>query len=407
MKLLEGAQMLIQRPRYIKFLKKFQDTEFIKVITGVRRSGKTYLMNMFIDELLKKGIHQDQIIHINFENLQYSKLDDYMKLWQYVHDHEVKGKKNYLFFDEIQNVREWERAINSFRIDMDADIYVTGSNSHLLSGELATLLAGRYVELTVFPISFAEFFNFKKGQPFQENELFDEYLQTGGFPNAILAPDVDFKTTVLQDIFNTIMYRDVALRANTKNDRAIVAIAEYLMSEIGNPISANKIAGALQSTGFKTQPKSVISYLDLLEQAFIFYRARRYDIRGKKWLQTLSKYYVVDTSLRSIQLKRSSRDNLGHVLENIVFIELLRRGYKVDVGNYDNKEIDFLARKGDKIEYYQVTLHIPENSTRETDNLRFIPTGYPKTVLSLDARDVGQVEGIQIKYVLNWLLESE
>lgn len=162
MKLLEGAQMLIQRPRYIKFLKKFQDTEFIKVITGVRRSGKTYLMNMFINELLRKGIHQDQIIHINFENLQYSKLDDYMKLWQYVHDHEVKGKKNYLFFDEIQNVREWERAINSFRIDMDADIYVTGSNSHLLSGELATLLAGRYVELTVFPISFAEFFNFKK-----------------------------------------------------------------------------------------------------------------------------------------------------------------------------------------------------------------------------------------------------
>lgn len=324
-----------------------------------------------------------------------------------MHDHEVKGKKNYLFFDEIQNVKEWERAINSFRVDMDADIYVTGSNSHLLSGELSTLLAGRYVELTVFPISFAEFFNFKKGQPFQEKELFDEYLQTGGFPNAILAPDVDFKTTVLQDIFNTIMYRDIALRANTKNDRAIFAIAEYLMSEIGNPISANKIAGALRLTGFKTQPKSVINYLDLLEQAFIFYRARRYDIRGKRWLQTLSKYYVIDTSLRNVQLKRSSRDNLGHVLENIVFIELLKRGYKVDVGNYDNKEIDFLARKGDQIEYYQVTLHMPENSTRETDNLRFIPTAYPKTVLTLDQQDVGQVEGIQIKYVLDWLLEEE
>ncbi|MCI1974770.1 MAG: ATP-binding protein [Limosilactobacillus sp.] len=398
--------MLIKRPKYINFLNEFKDTEFVKVITGVRRSGKTYLMNMFIDELRHEGVPEEQIIHLNFESLQYTKIKGAMDLWKYVHSHEVKGKKNYLFFDEIQNVDEWERAINSFRVDMDADIYVTGSNSRLLSGELATLLAGRYVELTVYPISFAEYFTFRKGQSFEENKLFDEYLQFGGFPNSILAPSTSFRNSILQDIFNTIMYRDIALRSRVKNDRTIIAIAEYLMSEIGNPISANKIAGTLKAAGFKAQAKSVIDYLELLEDAFIFYKARRYDIRGKKWLQTMAKYYVVDTGLRNVQLNRSSRDNLGHVLENIVYIELLRRGYKVDVGSYDNKEIDFIARKGEEVEYYQVTLHIPEGSMRETDNLRFLPDGYPKTVLSLDANDAGMVNGIKIKYVLDWLLEE-
>lgn len=398
--------MIIERPHYLKFLNKFKDTEFIKVITGVRRSGKTFLMNMFIDQLREEGIPDNRIIHLNFENLKYAKINDYIQLWQYVHDHITEGQRNYFFFDEIQNVEDWEKAINSFRVDMDADIYVTGSNSHLLSGELSTLLAGRYVELTVYPISFAEYFNFKKGQPFQENEFFNEYLQLGGFPNSILAPDADFRNTVLQDIFNTIMYRDIALRAQVKNYRVITAIAEYLLSEIGNPISANKIARTLQSNGFKTQTKSVITYLDLLEQSFIFYRARRYDIRGKKWLQTLSKYYVVDTGLRNIQLNRSSRDSLGHQLENIVYIELLRRGYKVDIGNYDNKEIDFIARKGEQVKYYQVTLQLPENSTRETDNLIMIPDAFEKIVLSLDQNDVGIVNGVQVKYVLDWLLEE-
>ena len=289
---------------------------------------------------------------------------------------------------------------------MDADIYITGSNSNLLSGELTTLLSGRYVELTVYPISFKEFFDYKKGQPFQENKLFNEYLKVGGFPNAILAPNDDFRISVQEDIFNTIMYRDIALRSNGKNDQAITAIAEYMMSEIGNPISANKIAGTLQSSGFKTQTKTVISYMSLLEDAFIFYKARRYDIRGKKWLQTLAKYYVVDTILRNTQLNKSYKDNIGHQLENIVFIELLRRGYKVDVSNYNNKEIDFIARKGEQVQYYQVSLHLPENSTREIDNLRFIPDGYKKTVLSLDADDAGIIDGIQVKYVLDWLLEK-
>lgn len=397
---------MIERPKYIDFFNKFKDSEFVKVITGVRRSGKTYLMNMFIDELKKSGVKSDQIIHINFEGMRYSRIRNAQDLYDYVIEHKPKDEKTYLLFDEIQNVDEWERAINSFRIDFDSDIYVTGSNSHLLSGELATLLSGRYVELTVYPISFKEFFDYKEGQPFQENQLFNEYLELGGFPNSILAPNEEFRETVLSDIFNTIMYRDVALRANIKNERVITALAEYMMSEVGNPVSANKIAGTLRSEGFKISSDTVINYMNLLEQAFIFYKARRYDIRGKKWLQTLGKYYVVDSALRNIQLNRSSRDNIGHTLENIVYIELLRRGYQVDVGNYENKEIDFLARKGKEVEYYQVTLQIPKNSTRETDNLRFIPDGYKKTVLSLNADDEGDIDGIHVKYVLDWLLED-
>lgn len=395
---------MIERPHYLKFLNEFKDTEFVKVITGVRRSGKTYLMNMFIDELKENGIKPEQIIHINFESMRFAQIKNAQDLYDYVIKQASPTQKNYLLFDEIQHVDEWEKAVNSFRIDLNADIYVTGSNSHLLSGELATLLSGRYVELTVYPISFAEYFNYKKGQPFQENQLFNEYLELGGFPNSILAPSEDFRETVLSDIFNTIMYRDVALRANVKNNQTITALAEYMMSEIGNPISANKIAGMLKSEGFNISTDTVINYMNLLEQAFIFYKARRYDIRGKKWLQTLGKYYIVDTALRNIQLNRSPRDNIGHALENIVYIELRRRGYQVDVGNYENKEIDFLARKGKQIEYYQVTLQLPQNSTRETDNLRFIPDGFKKTVLSLNADDEGIIDGIEVKFVLDWLL---
>ncbi|MDF7639695.1 ATP-binding protein [Lactobacillus sp. ESL0791] len=398
---------IIRRPRYIKFLFNFKDSEFIKVITGVRRSGKTYLMKMFIAALKDNGVPAEQIIHLNFESLANAELTNAQALWNYVLQHVLKNKKMYLFFDEIQNVEHWEKAINSLRIDLDADIYLTGSNSNLLSGELVTLLSGRYVELRTYPISFKEFFDFKKGQGQQSENLFNEYLQVGGFPNAILAPNTDFRVAVQEDILNTIMYRDIALRANVKNDQAINAITEYLMSEIGNPVSANKIAKVLQATGFKTQTKSVINYMELLGDAFIFYKTRKYDIREKKWLNTLAKYYFIDPSLRNTQLNRSYKDNLGHQLENIVYIELLRRGFKVDVGSYDNKEVDFVARKGQQVEYYQVTLQLSQSSTRETDNLRFIPDGYQKTVLSLKPDDRGTVDGIKISYLVDWLLVDD
>lgn len=398
--------MLIERPKYLKFLRKFKDNEAIKIITGIRRSGKTFLMNMFIDELRNNGISKDQIIHINFENLAFNKIKDEMDLYNYVHEHENKFKKNYLFFDEIQHVQNWERAINSFRVDMDADIYITGSNAFLLSSELATLLAGRYVELKVYPLSFKEYYDFKQGTPQTSFQLFTKYIEDGGFPAVDVAADPELKTALKKGIFDSVVLRDIALRTKSRDDRAIIAVIEFLMSEVGSSISATKISNTLRSNGFKTTTATVISYLKLLEESYLFYQAKKYDIRGKKYLSTMGKYYVADTGLRNMQLNKDYRDNLGHQIENIVFIELLRRGYSVDVGDYSGKEIDFVAKKGRTIEYYQVTEHLPENSTRETDNLRFIPNGYSKTVLTLSQFDVGEVDGIPVKYLVDWLLED-
>ncbi|GAA3625467.1 ATP-binding protein [Lactobacillus hamsteri] len=398
--------MIIKRERYMSFLKKFKDNEVIKVITGIRRSGKTFLMNMFIDELRKEGITDDQIIHINFEDLAFNDIKDEMDLYHYVHDHENKEKKNYLFFDEIQHVNNWEKAINSFRVDMNADIYITGSNAHLLSGELATLLSGRYVELEVYPLSFKEYYDFKKGTPQTSYQLFTQYIVDGGFPAVDIAPSDDLKIALKNGIFDSVVLRDIALRSNTRDDQAIVAIIEYLMGELGSAISANNISNTLRSNGFKTTTSTVISYLHLLEQSYLFYQAKKYDIRGKKMMSTLGKYYVADTGLRNTRLNKDHRDNFGHQIENIVFVELLRRGYNVNVGDYSGKEIDFVAKKGTTVEYYQVTEHLPENSTRETDNLRFIPDGYKKIVLSLSQFDTGSVDGIPVKYLIDWLLEE-
>lgn len=398
--------MLIERPKYMNFLKEFKDNEAVKIITGIRRSGKTFLMNMFINELIESGVKKEQIIHINFEDLAFNKIKNEIDLYNYVHEHENKNLKNYLFFDEIQHVKNWERAINSFRVDMDADIYVTGSNAFLLSGELATLLAGRYVELKVYPLSFKEFYNFKEGTPQTSFQLFTEYIEEGGFPAVTIAPNADLKVALKKGIFDSVVLRDIAMRAKARDDKAIVAIIEFLMGELGSSISATKISNTLRSNGFKTTTSTVISYLKLLEQSYLFYQAKKYDIRGKKRLSTMGKYYIVDTGLRNMQLNKDYHDNLGHQIENIVFIELLRRGYSVEVGDYSGKEIDFVAKKGHSVEYYQITEHLPENSTRETDNLRFIPNGYKKCVLTLSQFDVGVVDGIPVKYLIDWLLEE-
>ena len=261
---MEDITMIIKRDKYMKFLNEFKDNDAIKVITGIRRSGKTFLMNMFIDQLKDEGIHDDQIIHINFEDLAFNDIRNEMDLYNYVHDHENKEKKNYLFFDEIQNVQNWEKAINSFRVDMDADIYITGSNSYVLSGEMATLLSGRYVELKVYPLSFKEYYDYKKDTPQTAYKLFTDYIVDGGFPAVDIAPNEDLKTALKRGIFDSVVLRDIALRSNTRDDKAIVAIIEYLMGEIGSPISATNISNTLRSNGFKTTTSTVISYLNLL-----------------------------------------------------------------------------------------------------------------------------------------------
>ncbi|MBB1069876.1 ATP-binding protein [Limosilactobacillus sp. RRLNB_1_1] len=399
--------VVIQRSQYMNFLKQFKDmTDTVKVLTGIRRSGKTFLMNMFINYLKNNGVSDDQIIHINFEDFAFSDITTAKDLYTYIHQHQSNDKRNYLFLDEVQHVENWEKAINSFRVDMDADIYITGSNGKLLSGELATLLTGRYVELKVYPLSFKEYYTFKKGTPETSYQLFQDYLIDGGFPAVDIAPSRNLRVALKNGIFDSIILSDIALRANTRNDSAIISIANYMMSEIGNVLSATKITNALRSNGQRITTTTVINYLQLLEQSFLFYKAARYDLRGKKWLNSQNKYYVVDNGLRNTQLHRSGTDNLGHQIENVVFMELLRRDYSVDVGKLDDKEIDFIARKGENIEYYQITQHLPENSNRETHNLLRLPDGYKKIVLTLDKLDIGNIEGINVVYVLDWLLNE-
>lgn len=402
----EGTLMtIIARPQYLKTLEHFQDqTDIIKVITGIRRSGKTFLMGMMIDHLKQQGIATDQIIHLNFENFNFINIKTAQDLYQYVQAHQNHSKRNYLFFDEIQHVDDWEKAVNAFRVEMDADIYITGSNAYLLSGELATLLTGRYVELKVFPLSFKEYFNFKHGTPEVAYQLFQHYLLDGGFPAVVKAPSRDLKVALQNGIFDSIILTDIALRANNRNDRAVMAIAYYLMSEVGNLVSARKIANTLRSYGHKITTVTVINYLTLLERSFLFMPAQRYDLRREKWLSSQCKYYVADNGLRNTRLHRSPSDNLGHQIENVVYLELLRRGYSVNVGKLGSQEIDFMARKGEEVRYYQVTQHLSEHSDREIDNLLLIPDAYQKFLLTLDQMDTGNRQGIQVIWLIDWLL---
>lgn len=398
--------MIIKRPKYMNFLEKFKDNEQVKVITGIRRSGKTYIMKMFIDKLEKEdGVDRTDIIQMNFESFAFRKIKDADSLYQYVIDHKGSGKQ-YIFLDEVQHVKDWQEAVNAFRVDLDCDIYITGSNSSLLSGDLATLLAGRYVELHVFPLSFSEYYHYHQGRPEIAYQLFMNYVQDGGFPLVSIADDEEVKTSIKQGIIDSVILNDVLLRSKVRDENALLRLVGYLMSEVGNNISITKITSTMKSNQINVSNPTISTYIDLLKRAFVFYSARNYDLRGRKYLSSIDKYYVVDTGLRNTFINKSSRDNLGHQLENIVYLELLRRGFQVDVGKYGTKEVDFVARKGDETVYYQVTRQLPENSTRETDNLRYIPDGYKKKVLTLNLLDQGIIDGIEVQYVIDWLLEK-
>jgi predicted AAA+ superfamily ATPase len=398
-----GVTHMVVRQLYLDRLKKYQDTEFVKVITGVRRSGKTFVLRMFRDYLQESGIASNQIIFINFESMKYQHLLTKEALYQYVTEHVVAHRKMYLFFDEVQRVVGWEDAINSFRVDFDADIYVSGSNASLLSGELATLLTGRMIEIPIYPLSFKEFLQFTQNT--KPLELaFNDYVTEGGFPAVSLVDDAEVKRSVLDGIYSSILLRDVNERAAIRNDGMLTQVSTYLLSEIGNPISGNKISGVLQNEGWKVNPTSTLRYMGLLCDAFIFYPAKRYDLRGKNYLRSTAKYYAVDTGLRNVTLNRNYRDNFGHQIENIVYLELLRRGYRVDVGKYDNQEIDFVAKRGSEVAYYQVTMQLPTKDNREIGNLQALDDNYPKTLITANRMDVGEVAGIPIVHIVDWLL---
>ena len=397
---------MFERPEYLNQLIKFKDTDFIKVITGVRRSGKSVLLMLFQEHLIKEGVPDDHIIYMNFESFEYQTITTEEKFREKLNELLPKDTKTvYLLFDEIQVVEGWQRVINGIRVSFDSDIVITGSNANMLSGELATLLSGRYIEIPIYPFSFQEFLNVK-GIELNSRKVdiaYDEYEKYGGFPSVTIAEE-SIKDTILSGIFDTIVLNDVALRSGIKDPTALKSIISFLADNVGQLVNTSKIVNTLKNEGIETTNHTVNRYLDLLESGYLFYRTKQYDIRGREYLRTNGKYFIVDTGLRRNAVGRKD-GNYSNRLENIVYIELLRRGYTVDVGKLDTKEIDFVARRLDETLYVQVTYELPNNS-HETDNLLHIKDNYKKIVVTGKYHDIEQIDGIPIVYIADWLLEK-
>ena len=398
--------MLKMREKYLTTLIRYQDTEFVKVITGVRRSGKSFIMTLFKNHLSENGINEKNIIYINFEHPEVESIKTAPALSNYLKSKVPDTGKTYFLFDEIQEVNDWQKVINGLRVAYDSDIYITGSNASLLSGELATYLSGRYVEIKVMPLSFQEFLDFKN----YRNEMkyptyYNEYMENGSFPAVSLLNDKSMIENVLQSLFDSILLKDVCLRGGIKDTKLLLRVVKYLLDNIGNPVSSSSISHALSASGRKTSNETIEKYLSLLEDAFVFYKAERYDIRGKERLKTLGKYFVVDLGLRNAVLGKN-RGNFGSQMENLVYLELKRRGFEISVGKLNDTEIDFVCKRPEKTLYVQVTYQLPEKSTRETDNLLNIPDNHEKILVVGNKEDSGMVDGIKVLYILDFLLDE-
>lgn len=407
---------MVQRDEYLNQLKKWKDEQVIKVITGIRRCGKSTLLEMYRDYLKSEGVSDDRIISINFEELEYEELSDYKALYNYIKERLHKTETTYIFLDEIQQVENFQKAVDSLYVKKNTDIYITGSNAYLLSGELATLLSGRYVEINMLPLSFAEFCQIKKSG--DKNELFAEYMKNGGLPYITnLGDDSEKIDTYLEGIYNTIIVKDIEERQKRREsdpdkrkvtDIALLKnISRFLAGSIGSPISVKSIADYVTSSGRKVSQNTVDDYVEALTEPYIFYPVERYDVLGKQLLKKNRKMYIVDLGLRRHLLARQRYD-LGFSLENIIYFELLRRGYSVNIGKIGAAEIDFVARKNGNVSYYQVTASMTEESTfeREMSPLKGITDNYPKTVITLDRFTLGNYEGIEVVNAVDWLLDK-
>ncbi|AVV08668.1 ATP-binding protein [Listeria monocytogenes] len=398
---------MYKRPHYLKQLIQFKDSDFIKVITGVRRSGKSVLLMLYKEYLLQEGIHENHIIHINFESFEYQTITTEEKFRQKLDELLPEDDtKIYLLFDEIQMVEGWQRIVNGIRVSFNSDIIITGSNANMLSGEIATLLSGRYIEIPIYPFSFSEFLHVKdiESDSRKVDSAYGEYEKYGGFPSVVIAEE-SIKDTILSGIFDTIVLNDVALRAGVKDATALKSIIRFLADNVGQLVNTSKIVNTLKSEGVDTTVHTVNRYLDLLENGYLFYRAKQYDIRGREYLRTNGKYFIIDTGLRRNAVGKKD-GNYSNRLENIVYIELLRRGYTVDVGKLDSKEIDFVARKLDETLYIQVAYELP-NNMHETDNLLNIKDNYKKIVITGRYYETTQIDGIPIIYIVDWLLSEK
>ena len=396
---------MINRDNYLNKLIRFKDKELIKVVTGIRRCGKSTLFDLYINYLLQNGVKQEQIIRLNLEDPVFYELDDYLKLYNYIKDKMKKDKMNYIFIDEVQNVKEFQKAVDGLYIQKNTDIYITGSNAYLLSGELATLLSGRYVEIKMLPLSFKEY---RLALPDENiDRLYQKYISIGSFPYALKLENVDDIDMYIKGIYDSIILKDIMARKNFQDMQMLQSIINFMLDNIGNLYSTNKIADTMTSSGRKISVHTVESYLTAFTEAFILYKATRYDVKGKQYLKTGDKYYVADLGLRYFLLGRKEQGR-GHILENVVYLELLRRGYDVYIGKIDEYEVDFVAINSKGIEYYQVSETVRDENTlnRELRPLDMIRDHYPKYLLTMDLDPETSYNGIRKLNVLDWLLEK-
>lgn len=406
---------MVQRKEYLEKLIEWKDDDVIKVVTGIRRCGKSTLLMQYQDYLKSIGIEENQIIAVNFEELEYEELCDYKKLYAYIKDRLVADKITYIFLDEIQKVPSFEKVVDSLYVKPNIDIYITGSNAYMLSGDLATLLTGRYVEISMLPLSFSEYMQLSDKD---KESAFADYIKYGGLPFVATMDRTDDKVdTYLEGIYNTVIVKDIEDRQKRQESNSdkrkindiplLKTIAKYLSSVIGSPVSLRGITNYLVSIGRKISANTVSNYVDALIESFIFYPAERFDIVGKQLLKANKKYYMVDLGIRNHILPRKYYD-LGFSVENIVFFELLRRGCKVTIGKYQENEVDFVAEKRGEFTYIQVTADMVSESTfdREMKPLYAIQDNYEKIVLTLDKLTVGNYDGIKVVNVIDWLLNK-
>ena len=409
----------IDRKEYLDFLVKSKDRQIIKVVSGVRRCGKSTLFEIYKDFLLENGVEKNQIISINFEDMDYEELTDYKKLYEYIKSKMIGDKKNYIFLDEIQHVDKFEKVVDSLFIKENTDLYITGSNAYFMSSELATLLSGRYIELKMLPLSFKEYYQAKleyEKLEQKENRIsktliqyYNEYIVNSSFPYT-LQLDSDLKNIheYLSGIYNSVLLKDIVARLKISDVMRLESVVKYIFDNIGNLTSLSKIANTLTSMGRKTDAKTIEKYIRGLTDSLLVHEVSRYNIKGKEFLSTLSKYYVTDLGLRQMILGNRNID-MGHILENVIYLELLRRKGNVYVGQFDKNEIDFVVINSNEIEYYQVALTVLDENTlkRELDTFKNIKDNYPKYLITLDDVMVNtDYDGIKVVNALEWLLRN-
>ena len=407
----------IDRKEYLDFLVKSKDRQIIKVVSGVRRCGKSTLFEIYKDFLLENGVEKNQIISINFEDMDYEEFTDYKKLYEYIKSKMIGDKKTYIFLDEIQHVDKFEKVVDSLFIKENTDLYITGSNAYFMSSELATLLSGRYIELKMLPLSFKEYYQAKleyEKLEQKENRIsktliqyYNEYILNSSFPYT-LQLDSDLKNIheYLSGIYNSVLLKDIVARLKISDVMRLESVVKYIFDNIGNLTSLSKIANTLTSMGRKTDAKTIEKYIRGLTDSLLVHEVSRYNIKGKEFLSTLSKYYVTDLGLRQMILGNRNID-MGHILENVIYLELLRRKGNVYVGQFDKNEIDFVVINSNEIEYYQVALTILDENTlkRELDAFKNIKDNYPKYLITLDDVMVNtDYDGIKVVNALEWLL---